>query len=126
MLNHIFLNGAVIKVIRLLKCNMDEELNFGEKIKIVLNKMVVPDYDAIDRVEYTKFGDIGESRYYEIIYIVKKGCYSDLDINIGTEIIEKTQRIVPMVGLLPHEGYNVLFRIDGKKYNTLEGMGLYD
>jgi hypothetical protein len=105
---------------------MDKELNFGEKIKIVLNKMVVPYYDTIARVEYTKFGDIGVSRYYEIIYIVKEGRYKDLDINMGTEIIEKTQRIVPMVGLLPHEDYNVLFRIDGKKYNTWERMGLSD
>jgi len=96
-------------------------MNFGEKIKIVLNKMVVPNYDAIDRVEFSKYGSIGKSRYYEIIYWVKEGRYSDLDIIIGTEIIEKTQRIVPMVGLQPHEDYNVVFRINGKKYNTLVG-----
>jgi hypothetical protein len=100
---------------------MNEVMNFGEKIKIVLNKMVVPNYDAIDRVEFSKYGSIGKSRYYEIIYWVKEGCYSDLDIIIGTEIIEKTQRIVPMVGLEPHEDYNVVFRINGKKYNTLDG-----
>jgi hypothetical protein len=92
-------------------------MNFGEKIKIVLNKMVVPNYDSIDRVEYTKFGSISKNRYYEIIYWVKEGCYSDFDIIIGTEIIERTQRIVPMVGLQPHEDYNVVFRINGKKYS---------
>ena len=33
-------------------------MNFGEMIEIVLNKMVVPEYDHIDRVVYKVYGII--------------------------------------------------------------------
>ena len=36
------------------------DMNFGEEIKVVLNKMVVPEYDSLDCVEFKKYGDVGE------------------------------------------------------------------
>ena len=91
-------------------------MNFGEMIVIVLNKMVVPEYDHIDRVMFKQFGLVGTKRFYEIIYVVKDGSYGTVDFNMMTEIIIKTERLVPMVGLNKHEDYCVYFSNGKKKH----------
>ena len=91
-------------------------MNFGEMIEIVLNKMVVPEYDHIDRVVYKVYGIISEERFYEIIYVIKEGKYESVSDVMKLEIILKTQNIVPMVGLQAHEDYCVYFSNGKKKH----------
>ena len=89
-------------------------MNFGELMEVVLNKMVVPKYGFIDHVTYKKFGELGVSRYYEIIYVIKKGRFIKKDIM--RTIILNTQSIVLMCGIKVHEDYSVQFSNGKRKF----------
>ena len=84
-------------------------MNFGEEIKVVLDKMVVPQYDLLDRVEYKKYGDVGEKRFYEIIYMIKEGRYDDVNSDMMIKVTHDTQSIVRMVGIQSYEDFCVYF-----------------
>ena len=94
-------------------------MNFGEMIVIVLNKMVVPEYDHIDRVMFKQFGLVGTKRFYEIIFVIKEG-YSDMSVDMKKEISFKAQDLIPMVGLEKHEDYGVFFKINNRKVVSWE------
>ena len=89
-------------------------MNFDEEIKVVLNKMVVPEYDSLDRVEFKKYGDVGKKRFYEIIYVIKKGRFIKKDMM--RTIILDTQSIVKMCGIKVYEDYSVQFSNGKKKF----------
>ena len=84
-------------------------MNFGEEIKVVLNKMVVPKYDPLDRVEFKKYGDVGKKRFYEIIYVIKEGKYNDVNSDMMIKVTHDTQSVVRMVGLQSYEDFSVYF-----------------
>ena len=94
-------------------------MNFGDKILVVLNKMVVPEYDHIDSVMYKVFGLVSKKRYYEIIFVIKEG-YSDMSVDMKKEISFKAQDLIPMVGLEKHEDYGVYFKINNRKVVSWE------
>ena len=89
-------------------------MNFGDKILVVLNKMVVPEYDHIDHVMYKVYGT--SKKFYEIIFVVKEEKYGGMSVDLKKEISFKAQDLVPMVGLERHEDYAVYFGNGKRKY----------
>ena len=85
-------------------------MNFGEQIVSVLNKMVVPEYDPIDYVIYKVYGDYGDKRFYEIMYVIKESNFDNMDVVMKLDLVLKTQSIVPFVGISAHEDYAIYFR----------------
>lgn len=83
-------------------------MNFGDYIVRVAGRLIVPKYDALERVVSLKYGRVGKSRYYEIIYILKKD-HSPISDSMKLDIILETQSLGVMVGIEDHEDYSVYF-----------------
>ena len=77
-----------------------------ERLRLVLEKMVVPYYDNIDRVSVRQFGALGE-RFYDVSYFVSKGV--KLDRSIMREVIKKTTSLFNMLGLEKGSDVSVSF-----------------
>ena len=94
---------------------MKGNMNFGEEMVIILNKMVVPKYAPIDCVVYKKFGNVGADRYYEIIYMIKKDRVDEVDRDMKTKIVLNTMSLVTMAGIEVREDYSVHFSTGKRK-----------
>lgn len=74
-------------------------MNFGEKMSMVLNKMVVPKYDFIDYVEYKYSPPYNAPSHYCIIFMSKDGTWANLSSDPMIEVVTLTKQIIGLVGL---------------------------
>ena len=77
-----------------------------EQLKLILEKVVVPEYDFIDHVKIKEYGSY-DYRFYEIHYMIKRGREGDADKWIIREIMDETGNLVKLLGNEDNIDYSV-------------------
>jgi hypothetical protein len=77
-----------------------------EQLKLILEKVVVPEYDFIDHVKIKEYGSYAY-RFYEIHYMIKRGREGDADKWIIREIMDETGNLVKLLGNENNIDYSV-------------------
>jgi len=77
-----------------------------EQLKLILEKVVVPEYDFIDHVKIKGYGS-NSYRFYEIHYMIKHGREGDADKWTIKEIMDETGNLVKLLGNENNIDYSV-------------------
>jgi hypothetical protein len=77
-----------------------------EQLKLILEKVVVPEYDFIDHVKIKEYGS-NSYRFYEIHYMIKRGREDGVDKWTIKEIMDETGNLVKLLGNENNIDYSV-------------------
>ncbi len=93
-------------------------MEFGEKIDLIVNRLVLPDFQDIDFVVHKRHGIVDEKYFYEFMFVIKKGRYDNVDTQMMRDIMEATDTVIDVVGLPEGCDYSMFFK-RGKTYEYM-------